>query len=287
MFGQTSEIPSIPSETVRAARAVFSRKNFYILVGEQLEFVLKDIQLESLSESSKISRAGGAILPLTTFFQFIEGLTDEQAIDAVRTRIDWKYALHLPVNTLTFHQNALCEFRQKVINNPANQREFQKLVDRLITLNPPNNHTHQDFEILALLSSICSTNVMNWALEAMCAALGALASRYPEWLLQIAQPHWYWRFNHVPPFANPVSSMRHQELSMEKLGADIQHLLEEVQHSNSCEINELKEIKTLHHLWERQFEKEGVALAAQSGTVIRINCDSCRYAADERSTNYR
>jgi len=279
MFGQTYKVPSIPSETVRAARAVFNRKNFYILVGEQLEFILKNIQQESLSESSKTSRAGGAILPLTTFFQFIEGLTDEQAMDAVRTRIDWKYALHLPVNTLTFHQNALCEFRQKVIKDPASQREFQKLVDRLITLDPPYDHPHQNFEVLALLSSICSINVMNLALEAMRAALGALASRFPEWLLQIAQPHWYWRFNHLPPFANPVSSMRQHDLSMEKLGADIQHLLEEVDNSNLCEINELKEIKTLQYIWERQFEKRVAALPAQNGTALKINCDSCRYDA--------
>lgn len=279
MLGQTIEIPSIPNETVRAARAVFSRKNFYIRVGEQLEFILKDIQQESLPDLPKTSRAGGALLPLTTFFQFVEGLTDLQAMDAVRTRIDWKYALHLPVNTLTFRENSLCEFRQQVIHDRAGQCEFQKMVDRLITLNPPYHQTDQNFEVLALLSSTCSINVMNLALEAMGAALGALASHFPEWLRQIAQPHWYWRFNQLPPSAHPVSSMRQQELSMEKLGADIHYLLEEVQRANSSEISKMREIKALHRIWERQFESGGVALSAQSGTSKRINCDTCRYLA--------
>src|SRR3990172_81815 len=273
MIDQTKEFPTIPSETVRAAKAVFSRKNFYILVGEQLETILKDIQHDSLSASTKISKAGGAILPLTTFFQFIEGLTDEQAMDAVRTRIDWKYALHLPVNAVILHQNALCEFRQKVLSNPESQREFQKMVDRLIRLSPPYNHTLQNFEVLALLSNICSINITNKAQEAMCAALGALASRFPEWLRQIAQPHWYWRFNHIPPFANPVSSMRQPELSMVKLGADIQHLLQEVNNSNLGEIHELKEIKTLYFIWERQFETDGAAPSAQSEHSTWNNCD--------------
>jgi transposase len=32
-------------------------------------------------------------LALVTIMQYAEGLTDRQAADAVRTRIDWKYAL--------------------------------------------------------------------------------------------------------------------------------------------------------------------------------------------------
>lgn len=280
MFGQTNGVPSIPSETVRAARAVFSRRNFYIQVGEQLEFILKDSYQESQSESIKTSRGTGAILPLTTFFQFVEGLTDLQAMDAVRTRIDWKYALHLPVNPLAFHQNALCEFRQKVMRNQDGQREFQKLVQRLIALRPPYHHTLKDFDVLVLLSSICSTNVMNWSLEAMSAALGALASKFPEWLLQIAQPHWYWRFNQVLPSVNPVSSMRQQELSMEKLGADIHHLLEEVQRSKLPELNDIQEIKSLRRIWEQYFDNEGMGLSTNNKNSMWKKCDSCGYPAE-------
>jgi transposase len=279
MFGQPNEVPHIPRETVRAARAVFSRNNFYILVGEQLEIILRGIDHESLSESTKISRGGGAILPLITFFQFVENLTDGQAMDAMRTRIDWKYALHLPVTAMLFHQNALCEFRQKVIQDPASQCEFQKLVNRLILLNPPYSHAPQSFETLALLSSICSANFMNWALEAMRAALGTLASRFPDWLRQIAQPHWYWRFNSLSSYTNPVSSMRQQDLPLENIGADIHHLLQEVENSNIHEISELKEIKTLYLIWEQQFETQGAALPAQSNTSSWNKCDSCKYYA--------
>jgi transposase len=219
------------------------------------------------------------LLPLTTFFQFVEGLTDLQAMDAVRTRIDWKYALHLPVNTLSFRENSLCEFRQKIIHDRAGQREYQKMVDRLITFNPPYHQTGQDFEILAMVCGICSVNTMNWALDSMRAALGALASYFPEWLRQVAQPHWYWRFNQLAPLPYPVPSMRQQELSMEKLGADIHHLLEEVQRSNSREIKELRELITLRQIWERQFENEQTVTSAGGGKSIRINCDSCIYGA--------
>lgn len=276
MSFQNNEIPSIPSETLRAARAVFSRKNFYILVGEQLEFLVGDILQESLSETLTISRSGWVTLPLITFFQFIEGLTDEQAGDAVRTRIDWKYALHLPVNTFPFHRDSLCEFRQKVLHDRVCQFEFQKLVDRLAAFNPPYHQTVHRNEVLVLVSSVCSNNISNRVLEAMRAALGALASYHPEWLRQVAQPHWYWRFNQLSPSASQASSMRQYEPSVEKLGADIQHLLEEVDRSNSTEIRELIEIKTLQHIWQRYFELERVGAPAHRDLPIWINCDSCR-----------
>jgi transposase len=228
MSDQASEISSIPRETVRSAKAVFGPGNFYIQVGEHLGVILGDVQFDCLNEAVKTSKVGAAILPLVTFFEFVESLTDDQAVDAVRTRIDWKYALHLPLNPPVFHQNVLCEFRHEVMNDPISQRELQKLIDHLVALNPPANNLFQNFEILSLLSAICVVNRLNWVQQAMQQALGALAANHPVWLRQIALPHWYGRFNYLLSGSNPINTMRQNELSMEQLGADIHYLLEEV-----------------------------------------------------------
>ena len=110
MSNQVNTIPPIPRETARSAKAIFGRGNFYIQVGEHLAAILEDIQSEYLLEA-------GAILPQTTFFQFLENLTDAQAIEAVRTRSDWKFALHLPVYPPVFQESALCEFRQRILTS--------------------------------------------------------------------------------------------------------------------------------------------------------------------------
>ena len=75
MPSQFNAIPLIPWETARSAKAIFGSRNFYIQVGEQLESILKDIQAEHILEA-------GTIFPPITFFQFLEGLTDAQAINA-------------------------------------------------------------------------------------------------------------------------------------------------------------------------------------------------------------
>jgi transposase len=52
---------------------------------------------------------------LISIMQFAENLTDRQAADAVRARIDWKYALGLELTDLGFHYSVLSEFRDRLI----------------------------------------------------------------------------------------------------------------------------------------------------------------------------
>ena len=47
--------------------------------------------------------------------QFVEGLTDRQATESVRTRIDWKYLLCLELTDSGFDHTVLSEFRTRLI----------------------------------------------------------------------------------------------------------------------------------------------------------------------------
>jgi Transposase domain (DUF772) len=46
--------------------------------------------------------------------QFLEGLSDRQAAEAVRSRLDWKYLLGLEPTDAGFHSSLLCEFRSRL-----------------------------------------------------------------------------------------------------------------------------------------------------------------------------
>jgi len=54
-------------------------------------------------------------LALVTVLQAIEGLTDRQAAEYVRTRIDWLYALALPLADPGFDYSILTDFRQRLL----------------------------------------------------------------------------------------------------------------------------------------------------------------------------
>ena len=54
----------------------------------------------------------------------MEGLTDRQAADAVRTRIDWKYLLCLELTDPGFDHKVLSEFRTRLLVHEAKRRLF-------------------------------------------------------------------------------------------------------------------------------------------------------------------
>jgi len=68
-------------------------------------------------------------LALVTALQFAEDLTDRQAADAVRGRIDWRYLLGLELTDPGFDYTLLYEFRNRLLENEAEQ----KLLDELLT----------------------------------------------------------------------------------------------------------------------------------------------------------
>jgi hypothetical protein len=70
-------------------------------------------------------------LALVTVFQMAEDLTGRQAAEAVRTRIDWKYALGLDLPDPGFDDSILSEFRARVVGGGPGQVVLDTLIERL------------------------------------------------------------------------------------------------------------------------------------------------------------
>ena len=266
-------IPCIPKETARAASASFGRGNFYIQVGEQLDGILGELQWQQSHEwSGGFATAEDLSLALITLFQFLEGLTDAQASDALRTRIDWKFALHLSLLPRTLDEIVLCRFRERMLNHAIEQYAYQMLLDRLIRSVPLLASQLQLPGSLEMVSRVCSVNRLNQVHQAMNRVLEVLAARFPQWLRTIALPHWYGRYNpSLTKFDGSV--LPHQQRSfLEEIGSDIQHLLERVHQSGSQEIGELYEIRLLEQVWLQQVE----TLKNDSPKLFKNqNCKNC------------
>ena len=109
-----SLVPDVPELTARVARAAFPKGNPYLRLRDELGPVFHDGDFADL-----YPRRGQPALPpwklaLVTVMQFAEDLSDRQAADAVRGRIDWKYALGLELDDPGFHFSALSEFRARL-----------------------------------------------------------------------------------------------------------------------------------------------------------------------------
>lgn len=273
MSGHSETVPVIPKDTFRAAKAIFGGNNFYMLVGERLEVILHGLPLRFAMLQDGIPAFHGILLALTTLFQFVEGLTDIQAIDAVRTRVDWKFALHLSLLPTILHEQELCGFRQRILADPANQSELQKLIDRLMDSIPVRSQSFQDIQSLEAVSFVCLVNCLDHAQQAMNDALAVLAAQFPDWLRRTALPHWYSRYNSATPRLEVALLLGQQRFFMEETRADIHHLLEEIKRSGTQEMSDIHEVKLLEQIWSRQLLNRCQFEEAGNGVRLRVaNC---------------
>lgn len=122
-------IGPVPEDTARVARAAFPKGNLYMQIRDVLGTIYDD---EDFSELFEV-RGRPAITPwrlaLVTVMQFSEGLSDRQAAEAVRARIDWKYALGLELTDPGFDFSVLSEFRSRLVEGGKERLLLQKLLE--------------------------------------------------------------------------------------------------------------------------------------------------------------
>jgi transposase len=100
-------IPEIPPDTVRVVQAVFPKGNLYMHLRDTLGTIYHDDLFADLYPTRGQPAEARWRLALVTIFQFLENLTDRQAADAVRSRLDWKCALSLELTDSGFDHTVL------------------------------------------------------------------------------------------------------------------------------------------------------------------------------------
>ena len=95
MSMRPQEISPVPEETARVARAANPKGNDYMRMRDELGSIYADQMFTALFPRRGQPAEAPWRLALVTVMQYMEGLSDRQAAEAVRERIDWKYALNL------------------------------------------------------------------------------------------------------------------------------------------------------------------------------------------------
>ncbi len=111
--------PIVPEETRRIARAAFSKGTLCLRIADALGPIYQDRQFATFFPRRGQPAAVPGRLALAVVLQFMENLSDREAADAVRGRIDWKYALGLALTDPGFDHTVLSEFRTRLIAGSA------------------------------------------------------------------------------------------------------------------------------------------------------------------------
>jgi len=142
-------------------------------------------------------------LALVTVLQRVEDLTDRQAAEAVRTRIDWQYLLGLRLDDPGFDHTVLAEFRGRVANGGLELVVLDALLARLAAGGLVKAGGKQRTDSTHVVAAVAALNRLELAGEAVRAAVEALAAAHPDWVAQrICAADWTRRYG------TPMTSWR-------------------------------------------------------------------------------
>jgi len=207
-------------------------------------------------------------LALVTIFQKAENLTDRQAAESVRTRIDWKYALGLAGGDPGFDHSVLPEFRARVARGGLEQVVLDTLLARLAAEGLIKAGGKQRTDSTHVIAAVAALNRLELAGESVRAALEALSAAHPAWLEQRICVSDFARRYAIPmtSWRPPVSQARRDELAI-AYARDGYALLEAVYESSSpAWLRELPAVDVLRRVLLQNYTR---TITADGREVIR------------------
>jgi len=244
----------VPAETARVARAIFPNGHPYLQLYDTFGVLFEDEDFKALYPADGQPAWSPVRLSLVVILQFAEGLSDRQAADAVRSRIDWKYLLCLELSDPGFHYSILTEFRSRLLGGGAEQLLFEKLLGHFRDKGRLKKRGQQRTDSTHVLGAIRTRNRVELVGESLRHALNVLAVAAPEWMLRHSHPEWVDRYGpRVSDYHLPTSEAARLSY-VETVGADGLELLEAIwQEPDGNWLRELPAVQTLRRVWLQNF----------------------------------
>lgn len=251
---QPISILEIPEETARVAHAAFPKGNPLMRLRDELGSIYADEQFTDLFPSRGQPAASPARLALVTVMQFAEGLSDRQAANAVRSRIDWKYALALPLTDAGFDSSVLSEFRTRLLTGGAEALLFETMLTCVREKGLLKTRGRMRTDSTHILAAIRTLNRLECVGETLRHALNTLATLVPAWLQSWVPTEWYERYSHrFENYRLPESRTERYALA-QQIGQDGDQLWEHlVAPATPAWLREVPAVETLRQVWLQQF----------------------------------
>jgi transposase len=248
-------IPPIPEEIARVAHTVFPHGNVFIQVRDTLGAIYTDEAFADLFPTHGQPAFAPWRLALVTIFQFMEGLTDRQAADAVRDRLAWKYALSLELTDTGFDHTVLSEFRARLVEGNAEQRLLDMLLKRCREGGWLKAHGRQRTDSTHILAKIRSLNRTLCVAQTMVYVLDVLSEVAPDRIRAHIPVEWVERYGQRLEHERLPKEEEERKQYANQVGIDGWLLIDALQVPSTPDwMKDLPAVTTLYTIWEQQFE---------------------------------
>ena len=257
MSMQAQPWPEVPADTARVARAAFRKGSLAIRARDELGAWCQDADFSGVYQVAGRPGISPAQLAMVSVLQFTGNLTDRQAADAVRGRLDWKYCLGLELDDDGFDFSVLSEFRDRLVAGGSERLIFDLLLDQLTGRDLVAGGGRQRTDSTHVLARIRELNRLELAGESVRAALEALAAAAPGWLATVIDASWQEAYGQrIDEIRLPASQAKRDALAV-RYGRDGYRLLEAVRGPGAPGwARDLPAVQVLRRVWVQQYYRE-------------------------------
>ncbi|MGZ3682007.1 MAG: IS1182 family transposase [Ktedonobacterales bacterium] len=248
-------IPAIPDETARITQAAFPRGTLLVQIRDALGTLYTDEDFADLFPSHGQPAEAPWRLALVSVLQFVEGLTDRQAADAVRSRLDWKYVLSLELADPGFDHTVLSEFRSRLVQGGAEQRLLDVVLEQAQAHGWLKERGRQRTDSTHVLAASRMLGRLEVVGETLRHALNVLAEVAPDWLRAQELPaEWGERYGRrIEEYRLPKGAAEREAYANE-VGANGWRILEALEQAGTPSwLQDLPAVVTLRQVWAQQY----------------------------------
>jgi transposase len=280
-------LPPVPEDTIRVAQTAFRRGNPYLFLRTRLGAIFADAAFADLYPTRGQPAYAPWRLALVTLLQFRESLSDRQAAEAVRGRIDWKYLLALDLTDPGFDYSILCEFRGRLLQHEATGRLLARILDAAREQGVLKARGRQRTDSTHVLAAVRDLNRLELLAETLRAALNAVATVAADWLRDLAPPEWHQRYDHRIEDARLPETGAKRDAYVVQVGADGYRLLDALDRASAPPLAaRLPAIAVLRRVWARHFERADDTPAKGASAGVRLRPVQGRGPGDRVESPY-
>lgn len=255
----------MPAETAAVGKAILKEDSPYRLIGDRLFDRYSEHDYADLYSAEGKPGISPVILAFVSVFQFMERLPDRQAAESLRMRMDWKYALHLPLAYEGFDYSVLSEFRDRLLEHQAEGRVFEQLVQEFRSMGLLKERGRQRTDSIAMLMKVRRLSRLELVVETLRLAVGAILKADRSWGEALIPPSWEERYGER--FVLQRHTKEEWAEHDQHVGSDGEWLIERLAGEGApAGIKDLAEVQVLKTVWAQQFRKAEGKIVYQAGT---------------------
>jgi len=247
----------VPEITAEVARSAFPKGNRYMKMRDELGTIYTDEQFADLYPKVGQPAATPWRLALVTIVQFAEDMTDREAADAVRSRIDLKYLLGLDLNDPGFDFSILSEFRTRLLSGGAEERLLTEMLRQFQERKWLSAGGKQRSDATHIVAAVRNLNRLELVGETLHHALNVLAQVDPNWLTGQIAEEWYERYGQrFTDYRLPKKEEERQRI-IKVIGQDGYHLLQQIYHDEAPpHLRTIPAVDILRQVWLQNYYLE-------------------------------